>query len=553
MSCKFPAAQSRPGRERIVPDMKKRLLSLLLSLLLLLGAAGTAQAENTIIVNLGTAEAGVEVDRLLCTTERGTAAISAGVLPEGCRITTEEREDGACHYLRGTPLYAGDYAFTLLVSAPAGEDEIELLDELQCSLTVLPATPTASVSGDVQVGVGEETAISVTASTPDGGTLSYQWYVGASRGDQNGSPLPDGTGATLALTPSAAGTSFYYCVVTNTNNGRTASCTTASVAVTAEEVRPVSLTLLTLPTRLEYTQDEALDTAGLQLLLTYSNGRSETIGAGFTAEPSRLRSVGSQAVTVGYAGLTCTYSVQVKEPEEVVLDLQIVDLPERLDYQVGEWVDTTGMTLRVDTNRGSYDVSTGYSVNPRALEKEGRQTITVSYDGQTASFAVNVVGAEKRVESITVLRRPVKLSYREGDSFDPLGLTLMVQTNQGSEEISEGFTWTPQTFTDPGRQDVTISYEGQTCTLSLIVGFAEETAAPQESAEPTPEPEPSPEATPRPNVTVERKSGRTAVVVIVVAAIVGLASLLGYLYLTKKERMLALWQKLCEKLRRGKK
>ena len=135
--------------------MKKRVLSLLLSLLLFLGAAGAARADNTIIINLGTAEAGVYADRLLGTTERGSAAISGGTLPEGCRIETETREDGAYHYLRGTPMSADDYAFTLVVAAPSEGDELELVAELQCSLTVLPAAPSVSVSPDASVSVGE--------------------------------------------------------------------------------------------------------------------------------------------------------------------------------------------------------------------------------------------------------------------------------------------------------------------------------------------------------------------------------------------------------------
>ena len=158
-----------------------------------------------------------------------------------------------------------------------------------------------------------------------------------------------------------------------------------------------------------------------------------------------------------------------------------------------------------------------------------------------------MASAEKHVESITVMRRPARLSYTVGDAFDPLGLTLMVTTNRGSEEVTEGFTWAPQRFTYAGRQNVTIRYEGQTCELELIVYAPAETAAPAESAAPTAEPESSPAATPRPNVSVERKSGQTAVTVIVVAALVGLAALLGYVYLAKRDKLIAALQAIRER------
>lgn len=531
--------------------MKKRLLSLMLALLLMFSFAGAASADNTLIVNLGSAEAGVYADRLLGTTERGSAAISGGALPDGCQVVTEERDGAAFHYLRGTPMRADNYEFTLIVTAPAAEDELELVAELQCSLTVLPGTPAVSISPDVSCSVGEEAVLTASAAVSDHGTLSYQWYSHASRSNQDGTPLSGCTEATLRVTPSAAGTEYYYCIVMNSNNGRTATAASPAAAVTAAAVLPVSLSVAALPARTEFTVGDRLDTAGLQLRLSYSDGHSEMIDAGFSAEPTALGSIGSQLVTVSYAGLSCSYTVQVKDVEEVVLDLQVVDLPRKLDYVVGDWLDSTGLTLRVDTNKGSYDVSTGYSCSPRVLEQEGRQTITVNYGSHSVSFTVNVAGAEKRVESIAVLRRPAKLSYTVGDSFDPLGLTLTVTTNQGAEEVSEGYTWAPQQFSYAGRQNVTISYEGQTCTLELIVDAPEETAAPEESASPeesaAPSETPAPEVTSRPDTRVERRSGHTAVLVIVVAALVGLAALLAYVYVAKREALLALLQRLRER------
>lgn len=525
--------------------MKKHLLPLLLALLLCFGSvSASARADNTMIVNLGTAEAGAFADRLLGTTERGSAEVSGGALPDGCQIVSEERDGRVYHYLRGTPMSAGNYEFALTVAAPSDVNELELITELQCSLTIIPATPAVTVSPDASCNLGETVSLSAAATTADGGALSYQWYANTTRSSQGGSLLAGACEAAFSLTPSAAGTGYYYCLVTNTNNGQTVTTASPAVAVTAKEVLPVSLSILTMPAKTEYTVGERLDTSGLQLRLSYSDGHSESIGAGFSAEPSSLGTPGVHTITVRYGSLSCSYSVQVKEEEEVVLDLQVIDLPKKLDYTVGEWLDTAGMTLRVDTNKGSYDVTTGYSCTPRSFEQEGRQTVTVNYGSHSVTFTVNVAGADKRVESITVLRRPAKLSYTVGDAFDPLGLVLNVTTNQGVEEVTEGFTWAPQQFSYAGRQNVTISYEGQQCTLELIVDAPQETAAPEESAapSPTPEPEESPAVTARPDTHVERKSGQTAVTVIVIAALVGLVSLAAYVWLTKKEKLGALLQ-----------
>ena len=78
-------------------------------------------------------------------------------------------------------------------------------------------------------------ALSVTAGVTDGGTLSYQWYSNTTNSTTDGTPV--GTNSNT-YTPSTAmvGTTYYYCVVTNTNNeataNKTATATSDAAAVT---------------------------------------------------------------------------------------------------------------------------------------------------------------------------------------------------------------------------------------------------------------------------------------------------------------------------------
>ena len=86
----------------------------------------------------------------------------------------------------------------------------------------------------------EQLTIRVKAVSKDGGTLSYQWYKAAS-------PVAEGTAVTGAdkdeytFTPdaSAAGITYYYCLVTNTNNTvhgeQTASKKSAYAAIEVEQ------------------------------------------------------------------------------------------------------------------------------------------------------------------------------------------------------------------------------------------------------------------------------------------------------------------------------
>ena len=86
----------------------------------------------------------------------------------------------------------------------------------------------------------EQLTLRVKAESKDGGTLSYQWYKAAS-------PVAEGTAVTGAdkdeytFTPdaSAAGITYYYCLVTNTNNTvhgeQTASKKSAYAAIEVEQ------------------------------------------------------------------------------------------------------------------------------------------------------------------------------------------------------------------------------------------------------------------------------------------------------------------------------
>ena len=529
--------------------MKKRILSLLL--ILLLGASllpGAALADNTIIANLGSIDAGVGIDQLVLTTETGVAVNPAGMLPPGCDIVTEERPGGSFHYLRGIPTTPGAYEFTLTIRAD-GEDDSEVIATLTCSLTVNPAAPQISVSEDLSCFVGDNAVVRVSASSPDGGVLSYQWYSNSTRSNQNGALIGGATGAELTLSTAVPGTNYYYCVVTNSSGGSYSAVSSPAIAVTVSTAEPSALSVNVMPDKRDYTVGDTLDTTGLQLLLRYTNGSSELISSGFEAQPRTLDKAGTQAITVSYKGLSCTYPVLVEEAEEQVLDLQVVNLPRKLDYVVGDWLDTTGLTLRVDTNKGSYDVSTGFSCMPRILDTEGRQTITVNYGTQTTSFNVDVKAAEKRVESISVSKRPTKLSYQVGDTLDTSGMVLTVVTNKGTEEVSEGFVCLPTVFTRAGTQTVTISYQGNSCTMDFVVSEVPASPSPVPSGEPTPSAAPSPTqspavATPKPDIRPERKGGSPLVLVVIIAAAIALAALLAYVYVLKQDQFQAFFKKL---------
>ena len=510
--------------------MNKRFLSLLLIILLLCAAVPCAAfADNTIIANLGKAPAGKYLDQLVGTTESGTASCVGGTLPAGCSVVTEQKSSGACHYLRGTPMSAGVYEFTLSVK----DDSSAQLATLTCSLTVTPAEPSVTVSANVSCFLGDAATVSVRATAADSGSLSFRWFSSPYNSTANGTFIEGATGSSLQVSTSAVGTNYYYCEVTNTNNGSSTSVLSPTIQVSVSEPVLSSISINAMPAAREYKVGDSLNTSGLEIIVKYSNGTSVIVSSGFDVSPTTLNTAGTQNITVSYLGKTCTFPVLVTEAEQVVESILIVSEPTKREYTVGEWLDTSGLKLRIQTNKSTFDVTTGFSCTPMLLEKEGRQQITVNYGSKSTAFTVNVLPAEEEIESISVKNMPTKLSYSAGDRLDISGMVLEVTMNTGkTEEVSTGFSCTPMLLEKEGRQQITVSYQGKTCTFELVVSAAaEQTPAPEESAEPVE----TPQVTPKPDIPRESHTG-ALVVVIVIAAAVALAALGAYVFVLKHDK-----------------
>ena len=203
---------------------------------------------------------------------------------------------------------------------------------------------------------------------------------------------------------------------------------------------------------------------------------------------------------------------------------------------MGEWLDTSGLKLRIQTNKGSFDVTTGFSCHPSVFDREGVQNVTVNYGSKSTMFVVTVLPAVEEIESISVKKMPTKLSYVAGDKLDTSGMVLAVTMNTGkTEEVNTGFSCTPMLLENEGRQQITVNYKGKTCTFELVVS-----AAPKETATPAPEesaaPTETPVVTPKPDIPRERHTG-TLVVVVVIAAVIELAALGAYVYVMQHDNI----------------
>ncbi|MBQ4396722.1 MAG: bacterial Ig-like domain-containing protein [Clostridia bacterium] len=226
-----------------------------------------------------------------------------------------------------------------------------------------------------------------------------------------------------------------------------------------------SIAVQTPPTRLAYQTGETIDTTGLVLTATYNNGTTKEITEDFTCEPAVLEEEGTQTVTVTYRGKTTTFDVTV----EKVLDYLIIkNEPDQLNYNIDETLNTDGLALiAVYKDQSMEEVTSGFTCTPTAFTKAGKQTITVTYRGGTATFDVNV---SNLLNYVTIKNKPTRLTYGIGETLDTSGLTLLaIYRDKSTEEVTEGFVCEPSVLNTIGTQTITVTYGGKTTAFDVTV------------------------------------------------------------------------------------
>lgn len=199
---------------------------------------------------------------------------------------------------------------------------------------------------------------------------------------------------------------------------------------------------------------------------------------------------------------------------EVYKLLKLTSYPSKMEYTVGEQLDTTGLTLKEIVtlssetvgNLSEQEITSGFTCTPTTLDTAGKQTITVNYDGQSTSFDVTVKEKEtpnptpdnkddvtpnpnpdnnttkpdpddttttkpdpddttttkpdQNEDKLEFQMRPIKTKYTVGDTLDDSGMVLK-WTHQGKEElVYYGYTCTPEILDQVGTQKITVSYKG---------------------------------------------------------------------------------------------
>ena len=226
---------------------------------------------------------------------------------------------------------------------------------------------------------------------------------------------------------------------------------------------PIGVTLLSQPTKTEFIKDTKLDYTGGKARIFYKDGTTDTVD--LTPENTTgvdISKTGSYTATFSYKGFTVGFNVTVVPVK--VTKINILTLPDQVTYVEGQSIDRTGLSVQGEYNNGSKKLLTDYDLTYK--NTAGKQTVTVSYSGVKATFAVTFT--KRILESVSVVSDPTKTDYYTDESFDNTGMVVYASYNNGlSEEINDYTVSAIPNAT--GMQMLEVSYGGKSTFIAVTV------------------------------------------------------------------------------------
>ncbi|MBR4203933.1 MAG: bacterial Ig-like domain-containing protein [Clostridia bacterium] len=228
------------------------------------------------------------------------------------------------------------------------------------------------------------------------------------------------------------------------------------------------LRIETMPEKTLYSVGDPLDTTGLTLTAVLSDGTTVPVLSDYTCSPEILGQDGTRTVTVTYKGVEASYDVIV-EPSRI-LGVSVETMPDKMSYYVGETLDLSGITVRVEYANGNV-VDYHEDVFPkRTFEKTGTMEVTLMIGSRKIPLTVTVRSRESTPARIEVATMPEKTRYAVGETFDKTGLTLTAVYDDGATEtVSSGFLCAAESFDTPGTKTVAVTYWDKSTRLYVEV------------------------------------------------------------------------------------
>ncbi len=250
-------------------------------------------------------------------------------------------------------------------------------------------------------------------------------------------------------------------------------CDTCLYSLTVDkELDRIEIT--TNPDKMEYEVGETFDKTGMVVTAIYTDASQEIITE-YTYEPTGSLTKNDNKITVTYQEKNAVLNITVNEPvpEKTLEKIEITTNPNKMEYLVGEVFDKTGMVVTAIYSDASQETITEYEYAPTGELTTNDNLITISYQGKMAILSITVreetPPAEKTLQKIEITSQPNKLTYNEGEKFDPTGMIVKGIYSDNSDIILSNYDYSPKGNLTKNDTAVIITYQGKTATVNITV------------------------------------------------------------------------------------
>ncbi len=349
------------------------------------------------------------------------------------------------------------YTISGFDSTTAGEKNVTVTYEGEtATVVVMIMNPTIGLSlTDTTLNVNEQITL-LTTTTPD--AMNVTW----SSNNSGVASVSEGV-----ITAHAEGVASITAQFTYKGTCYSATCT-----VTVEEI-PIVLESISIdahPNKRTFYLGDKLDTSGLRLKLTFSDGHVEYVTEGFAVSGFDSDAVGTKALTVTYEGKTTTYTVTVDVPR-ITLSKTSVTLTEGESAAIIASTSPSNVTVSWSSNNTDVVTVSGGQI---IAKEPGTASVIARFIYNNVSYSkscsVTVEKKEVLLISISVGTMPDKKTYYIGDVLETNGMQLKLAYSDGSSAyMTSGFSVSGFSSNTTGVKTVTVTYEGKTTTFSVTV------------------------------------------------------------------------------------
>lgn len=231
--------------------------------------------------------------------------------------------------------------------------------------------------------------------------------------------------------------------------------------------KPVSITMTKAPNKTSYHVGDAFDPTGMVVKVTYTDGTTKEV-TGYTYPTTKITS-DTTTVMITYieAGITVTTNVNISVIVECI-GISVTTAPTKTSYYIGDTFSNAGMVVAATYTDGTVKVVTNYT-HPTTALTSGTSSITVTYTEDGKSFtAIVPITVSAKYTGLSVTTNPTKTSYYIGDTFNPAGMVVKANYNDGTSKTVTGYTYSTSALTS-GVTSVAISYTENGLTYTTTV------------------------------------------------------------------------------------